>query len=667
MCRRVLFPVISCTLLLAFTVTGAEIPRLITFQGQLTDEFGEPVPDDVYALNFLLYTDSLAGDLLWNETQSVEVEDGLFNVQLGLNSHLHDSLFAQYPNLFVAMNLGLGSPEFTPRTRLTAGAFAFHALNADTADYVRAGGPGGGWFDEGAVVRLQDAGDKVGIGTATPSEPLVVGDDLGSFGGTRVVIGDNSPGVQTGLVVGQDNANRAWVLWDVDDKYFSLGTRENATTHGMTLNLTGGKVGIGTPMPSEPLVVGKDLGSYAGDLIVVGNDVAGAYSGIKMGKDANNNGFIIWNNDEGGLRFATKEAGTSYDVWQLRGGRLAVGDPSPFAQFTVKTSGTGIHAEITGSMGGNAILGKANTELGTGVKGMATGEDGKGVMGKADGLHGYGVYGEATLAGVGVYGDGKSQRGVGVKGVSELGQGAGVVGVADGENGHGVSGRAMGVDGRGVYAKADYEDAIAIEAWADGLRGKAFYGKANQGGGVGLEVEALGSSGVGLIARTGSNGTGAKIYGNVLLYSSADQSLIMELGEGLDYAEGFDIAGADEIAPGTVLRIDPDHPGELTVCRTAYDTKVAGIVAGAGGLGSGVRLGADGYDQDVALAGRVYCNVEGGEAGIEPGDLLTTSSTPGYAMKAADHELAQGAILGKAMEKLEPGHSGQILVLVTLQ
>jgi hypothetical protein len=36
-------------------------------------------------------------------------------------------------------------------------------------------------------------------------------------------------------------------------------------------------------------------------------------------------------------------------------------------------------------------------------------------------------------------------------------------------------------------------------------------------------------------------------------------------------------------------------------------------------------------------------------------------------MKAMDYMRAQGAILGKAMESLQKGQKGQILVLVTLQ
>jgi hypothetical protein len=69
----------------------------------------------------------------------------------------------------------------------------------------------------------------------------------------------------------------------------------------------------------------------------------------------------------------------------------------------------------------------------------------------------------------------------------------------------------------------------------------------------------------------------------------------------------------------------------------------------------------------VALAGRVYCNVDASFGDVSPGDLLTTSPTPGYAMAVRDHRRAQGAILGKAMERMPKGLKGQMLVLVTLQ
>lgn len=148
----------------------------------------------------------------------------------------------------------------------------------------------------------------------------------------------------------------------------------------------------------------------------------------------------------------------------------------------------------------------------------------------------------------------------------------------------------------------------------------------------------------------------------------ADDSICAELGDGLDYAEGFNVRQTDgEVQPGTVLVLDSENAGKLTVSSQAYDSKVAGIVAGANNLKSGVRLGVGRFDCDVALAGRVYCNVDATDSAIEVGDLLTTSNVAGYAMKSSDRLLGQGAILGKAMESLEQGKKGQILVLVTLQ
>ena len=65
--------------------------------------------------------------------------------------------------------------------------------------------------------------------------------------------------------------------------------------------------------------------------------------------------------------------------------------------------------------------------------------------------------------------------------------------------------------------------------------------------------------------------------------------------------------------PLTLILICRESGGSPAPVGTA---RVAGIVSGANGLGSGVRLGVDAFDHDVALAGRVYCNVDATEAGI---------------------------------------------------
>jgi hypothetical protein len=67
----------------------------------------------------------------------------------------------------------------------------------------------------------------------------------------------------------------------------------------------------------------------------------------------------------------------------------------------------------------------------------------------------------------------------------------------------------------------------------------------------------------------------------------------------------------------------------------------------------------------VAVIGIVPCKVTAANGAIQRGDLLVTSSIPGYAMKAIDRRFP-GAIVGKAMQALPEG-SGVIEILVTLE
>jgi hypothetical protein len=153
---------------------------------------------------------------------------------------------------------------------------------------------------------------------------------------------------------------------------------------------------------------------------------------------------------------------------------------------------------------------------------------------------------------------------------------------------------------------------------------------------------------------------------------------VLQITGGADFAENFDIstpaaAGEAEttrIEPGMVVSIDPASPGRLALTTQAYDRRVAGIISGAGDVKPGMTMSQEGTlahgQHPVALTGRVYCQVDASFGAIEPGDLLTTSSTPGHAMKVTDATKAQGAIIGKAMTGLKEG-KGLVLVLVTLQ
>jgi hypothetical protein len=87
-----------CLLLLVcgftFTSAAAGVPRQVNYQGILTDSGGTPL-SGAHTLTFTLYPDSvLSTPVLWTEYHAnVGVVDGLFNVILGSQSEIPDSVF----------------------------------------------------------------------------------------------------------------------------------------------------------------------------------------------------------------------------------------------------------------------------------------------------------------------------------------------------------------------------------------------------------------------------------------------------------------------------------------------------------------------------------------------------------------------------------------------
>jgi len=112
-----------------------------------------------------------------------------------------------------------------------------------------------------------------------------------------------------------------------------------------------------------------------------------------------------------------------------------------------------------------------------------------------------------------------------------------------------------------------------------------------------------------------------------------------------------------------------DDSGGVRVSDKAYDRRVAGVISGAGGYKPAVILDRQTTGNDrrpLALMGKVYCRVDATDAPIAIGDLLTTSSTPGHAMKAVNPTQAFGAVIGKALRPLAGGR-GLVPILVALQ
>lgn len=146
----------------------------------------------------------------------------------------------------------------------------------------------------------------------------------------------------------------------------------------------------------------------------------------------------------------------------------------------------------------------------------------------------------------------------------------------------------------------------------------------------------------------------------------------LRFGTADDLAEMTPVKAADNLEPGDVVIITnpPDDRVLLAKTDRSYDSRVAGVISNpeTAGLIIGGSHPADVGRDDVkplALTGRVMTKVTIENGSIQAGDLLTTSSTPGYAMKATK----PGYALGKAMQafKGETGEAyGRIWVLVNL-
>ncbi|MBE0642717.1 MAG: hypothetical protein IH600_01420, partial [Bacteroidetes bacterium] len=121
-----------CIALIAVgSIAMAQIPKTISYQGILTDDAGNVVPDDIYRLTLKLYSVDINGQPSWTEVQDVPTVDGLFNVMLGAKTPLQ-LLFDR--QLWLGISVGTEA-ELSPRIKLTSSSYSIRAQRADTSEY----------------------------------------------------------------------------------------------------------------------------------------------------------------------------------------------------------------------------------------------------------------------------------------------------------------------------------------------------------------------------------------------------------------------------------------------------------------------------------------------------------------------------------------------------
>ena len=274
--------------------------------------------------------------------------------------------------------------------------------------------------------------------------------------------------------------------------------------------------------------------------------------------------------------------------------------------------------------------------------------------------------------------------------VMNIGSGHGVYGYS--VEGHGVDGHS--VNSYGVYAssysgialKARTETAAPAivgenTASGDGVRGTSSSGTA---------VRGLSDSGFGVYASSNSSYAlfvnGTSYYIGYATFAGGKSGYVVDICQN-DDSEPLEI-GDVVVVSGSAQPVIGDIPVMKVRRATAsYSTGVVGIVdkryttkmmaqkfPTSGGetqeksiqVGNYIEksIGPGEYLTVVTFGAFKAVKVDASYAPIQVGDLLTTSDTPGYAMKAADPKV--GTIIGKALAPLESGQ-GVIPVFITLQ
>ena len=645
--------------LAAGSTANADVPGIITYQGRVTSH--DTNFSGMGQFRFALVRPGLPSTTLWSQdgketpvnTLSIPVNQGLFTVGLGdtnipgmLNTIPSAIFDTAEVSLRIWFNDGVnGFAQLTPDQRLTSTAYALRAANVP----------------DGAITGAKIATGAVG--NSDLADGIVTTPKLSNAAVTSAKLADGSvtpEKIPAESITGQKIAPNSVGSDDISD---TLRVRE------LQVESDGGLDRLQLTEVANSGVLYMNHGSIGRFL---------AASGTTDG------GFLRLYDALGGLG----QAQTTVEL-----GSSSVGGYGRFFQDNA-SAGVQINGQ-NGSQAGAAILvyreaGLGMTLLGstgTGQGSLLTLYNGLGAQSLVLDGHSTASGGELSLR------DQNGAERVQFLASTSTGQGSSLTM----RNGLGSTTVNLDADasGRGsAFSMLNGENITTVVLDANSS-GSGLIEVKNSQGATRAELDGQGTSGGGEVILRDEDGTatvqieaaegpgnGAQIAlykgagGNATIVLDADfqgegriTTQVLEITGGSDLSENFDIRSV-EAKPGMIVRIDPAHPGELALSDRAYDRTVAGVVSGAGGVKPGMLMGQRNSKADgkypVALTGRVYCYVDATEGAIVPGDLITTSATPGHGMKVDDHARAQGAIIGKAMTALESG-KGLVLVLVSLQ
>lgn len=624
------------TVITATSLVTAQIPRTISYQGVLTDNSGNPLPDGSHSVDIRIYREQTGGAAVFTESHTVMTEKGVFNIIIGSNTPIPTSMKFDIP-YYLAVMVDGGS-EMSPRTPMTSVPYALHAAIADELS------PGATGFLKGinALDGTMLVGNPTGpVATVALAPESVVEKYLGDGSVTTAKLGDGSvtlpkisaAGASAGQVLTFDGANINWTTPQGGGGGlilpYSQTVNNPATLFSITQTGAGGttQFAINNSSNNKPVIDVSDDGT--GDALRV------LHTGVQGGATAPTGGraayFATMNGNNAASTVEISQAGTGHGI-----SSAITNAANPRAAVIGRTNGTGWAGYF--AINNIASTGDALYATTNGIGSALHAYVGQSGSGRNRARAAYVQIDDTTSTEDALY-------------ATNSGAGAAVRGVSSG-NGIGVFGQTTG---------SGYAGYFSIGVTSNSNSALAAY---TAGTGNGLLVNHGGSSGnIAVFQSSASNKARIDKNGKGFFNGGTQSS-------GADVAEAFEVTGDRAMyEPGDILVISTT--ADRTVERSAepYSTLVAGVYATKPGVLLTEREVDESLDDMVPMGvvGVIPTKVTTENGPIRRGDLLVTSGTAGHAMRGDRDRVEPGMVIGKALQDYDGDAPGVIKVLVNVK
>lgn len=632
--KKILFAL----MLLLSSVAVAQVPRTISYQGLLTDGSGNFIADGNHSLTIKLYESASGGTAVYEESQSVAIVKGLFNVMIGGVTPIPTSLaFDKAYYLGVSVD---GGTELVPRSAISAAPYTMYASVAGMANSLAPAVTGvvTSVNEKSGAVTLQGGG-----GTTITSVGNVITVSSTGGGGTGIQGVQNSDG---SLTIANPNGPTATIsVADGGISAAKLGGNSVASANivnGTIVNadladgaVTNAKISSGAATIGQ-ILTADGLGNSSWTTLVGGGALTLPFTGSISNVAS---AFVVTNTGAGGAIKGVRSAATGTAAAVLGETSSADGNAVAVQGTIVSTTPGGFSTAVKGVNNGTGGLGVgvSGSQAGSGWGVYGTAPSGIGVYGLS--TSGFGVYGQST-SGASVYGiqpsSGTSSAGLFENtntansavalASSTNGSGAGISSTATGTGKAGIftinnaSNSAIGLDvstngtGRAANFAISNSASTATTLWATNsgaASSTAVYG-GNGGLGKGgfFEVSNSSNSSVALTANTQGTGIALAVSNvNASNSSSAMQSITVGTGKAGYFAVQNSSSTANALEAttnGTGTAVRGTQTGTSGNAAAFEITNSSNITSAVTGTTSGGGAGVFGYNTGTTGKGGTF-------------------------------------------------------------